>query len=318
MTTRRALLPRLALLATGGVALWLVRDRLPWPPLQPRFANGRATPWLPLQGGGGLIELDVAVNGTAIRAVIDSGAQFSAIDRGMAEALGLPRITAAPILAYGVSGAPSLTHTVRLDLAVPGLSIPGLKAAALDLAGVLAVTGRDFRLLIGRDVLRQVVVEADFPSNRVRLLAPNAYSAPRDAIAIRLRLKNGAPMVSLAVEASPAIEVLVDTGATGVLALSNQAAETAGLLAPGRRVTRSHSVSLGGLGLDRVAQARVVRIGDLTLENVPVQIYAPAAHAPAPSGLLGAGLFRRFRMALDLGQGRLFLVRPTPQVVASP
>jgi len=318
VTTRRALFSRLALLATGGAALWLLRDRLPWPPLNPRFADGRATPWLPLMGRGGLIEIDVVVNGTPIRAVIDSGAQFSAIDRGLAERLGLARILAAPILAYGVSGDPALTHTVRLDLALPGLSVPGLRAAALDLADILKVTGRDFRLLIGRDVLAHVVVEADFPLRRARLLAAGAYSPPRDAIPISLQLKGGAPMTTVRVEAAAPIEVLVDTGASGVLALSEPAARQAGLLAPGRPVSRAHSVSLGGLSLDRIARARVVRIGDLTLQDVPIQVYAPAAHAPAPSGLLGAGLFRRFRMALDLGQGRLFLVPPTPQVAALP
>lgn len=312
------MIARGALLGGAGAALWLVRDRIPWPPLQPRFADGRGTPWLPISGRGGLIELDAAVNGTPIRAVIDSGAQFSAIDRRLSETLDLPRTLAAPILAYGVSGDPSFTHTVKLDLALPGLAIPGLHAAALDLAGILAVTGRDFRLLIGRDVLRQVVVEADFPFDRARLLAPGAYRPPADAFVIPLRRRGGAPMVDLQVEGHPPIEVLVDTGASGILALSDEAAQQAGLLAPGRRMTRTHSVSLGGVSLDRMAYATVVRIGDLTLEEVPVQVYAPAAHAPAPSGLLGAGLFRRFRMALDLRGDRLFLTPPGPRVVAAP
>ena len=318
MISRRRLLSRAALLATGGVALWLVRDRLPWPPLELDFADGRATPWLPLLGRGGLIEIEVAVNGTAIRAVIDSGAQFSAIDRDLAERLDLPRTLTAPILAYGVSGDPSLTHTVRLDLALPGLAIPGLRAAALDLAEILAVTDRDFRLLIGRDVLRRSVVEADFPLGRARLLAPGVYRPPPDAIVVPIRLERGSPMTSVRVEAADPVEVLIDTGASGYLALSASVAEQVGLLAPGRRVAKSHSVSLGGLSLDRLAHANSVRIGDLTLEDVPVQVYTPAAHAPAPSGLLGAGLLRRFRMVLDLGGGRLFLVPPTPRIMAAP
>jgi predicted aspartyl protease len=318
MTSRRAFLTRAALLATGGAALWLVRDRLPWPPLELSFADGRATPWMPLLGRGGLIEVDVAVNGTPIRAMIDSGAQFSAIDRALAEALDLPPILAAPLLAYGVSGDPALAHTVRLDLAMPGLAIPGLRAAALDLADLLAVTKRSFRLLIGRDVLRRAVVEADFPLRRARLLAPGAYRAPRDAIAVPLRMDRGEPLAIVQVEAAAPVEVLVDTGASGLLALSSQAAEQVGLLAPGRPAETAHSVSLGGLSVDRVTRARTVRIGGLTLSDVPVQVYSPAAHAPALSGLLGAGLFRRFRMALDLGEGRLFLVPPTPMVTALP
>ena len=308
--TRRGLLVRLGLLATAGGALFMVRDRLPWPPLEPRFANGRDTPWQPLPERGGLIEMAVAVNGTPIRAVVDSGAQFSAIDRDLAERLALPRTIAAPILAYGVSGGPSLSHTVSLDLSLPGLAIAGLRAAVLDLAAISALTGRDFQLLIGRDVLRHLVVEADFPRGRARFLTREAFRPARDAITIPLRTKGGAPVVSVQIEDAPALDVLVDTGASGVLALSSSAATQVGLLAPGREVSAAHSVSLGGLSLDRLVTARTVRVGGMTLRDADVQIYRAAANAPAPSGLLGTGLFRRFRMGFDLAGERLVLVRP--------
>lgn len=318
MTTRRGLIARLALLAAGGTALFLVRDRLPWPPLEPRFANGRDTPWQDLPARGGLIEIPVAVNGAPLRAVVDSGAQFSAIDRALAERLALPRTLAAPVLAYGVSGGPRLTHTVRLDLAVPGLAVPGVRAAALDLDGISAATGRDFQLLIGRDVLRHLVVEADFPRGRARFLARGAYRPSRDAIAIPLRSKGGAPLVAVQVEDAPPLDALIDTGASGVLALSAQAAAEAGLLGSGRQVSAAHSVSLGGLSLDRRVTARTLRVGGLTLHDADVQVYTPAVGAPAPAGLLGTGLFRQFRMALDLGGDRLFLVRPGLILVPPP
>ncbi|HEX7885405.1 MAG TPA: retropepsin-like aspartic protease [Phenylobacterium sp.] len=309
-STRRGLLTRLGLLATAGGALFLVRDRLPWPPLELRFANGRDTPWQPLPEPGGLIDIAVSVNGAPVRAVVDSGAQFSAIDRGLAERLDLPRTLAAPILAYGVSGGPSLTHTVRLDLSLPGLAIPRLRAAALDLAAISAAAGRDFQLLIGRDVLRHLVVEADFPRARARFLAREAHRPARDAITIPLRLRGGAPMAAIQIEDAPPLEVLVDTGASGLLALSAPAAEAAGLMAPGRAVRSAHSVSLGGLSLNRLVRVRTLRVGPMTLHEADVQIYTPAANAPAPSGLLGTGLFRQFRLALDLEGQRLSLVRP--------
>lgn len=318
MTTRRGFLVRLGLLATAGGALFMVRDRLPWPPLEPQFANGRDTPWQALPARSGLIEIAVAVNGTPVRAVVDSGAQFSAIDRGLAERLALPRTVAAPILAYGVSGGPSLTHTVRLDLRLPGLAIAGLRAAALDLAAISSATGRDFQLLIGRDVLRHMVIEADFPRDRARFLAPQAYRPPRDAIHLPLTTRRGAPMLAVQVEDAPPLEVLVDTGASSVLALSASAATQVGLLAPHRRVESAHSVSLGGLSLDRLVTARTLRVGGLTVHATDVQIYTPAANAPAPSGLLGTGLFRQFRMALDIAGERLVLVRPGLIVVPMP
>lgn len=317
MISRRALVPRLALAATGGAGLWLLRDRLPWPPLAVHFANGRDTPWQPLPPSGGLIEIPVTVNGTPLRAVVDSGAQFSAIDTALARQLGLRRPMTAPILAYGVSGGPVLTHTVRVNLAAPGLSAPNLRAAVLDLAPISAVTGRDFQMLIGRDVLGQLVVEADFPRARARFLAPGVYAPPRDAVTAPLRQSGGAPVIAIQVEAAEPVEVLVDTGSSSLLALSEAAARQAGLLAAGRPAQSAHSVSLGGLRLNRVVVARSVGIASVRIDNVAVQIYQPAPNAPAPSGLLGGGLFRRFRMALDLGGGWLHLVRPSPLVVSA-
>ena len=306
MIGRRSLLVGLVA-AAGG--LFLVRDRLPWPPLDVRFANGRDTPWEPIPRGG-LVEIPAAVNGTPIRAIVDSGAQFSAIDRGLAQRLGLPRTVAAPMLAFGVSGGPTLTHTVGLDLTLAGLAVPGLRAAALDLAAVGQATGRDFQLLIGRDVLRHVLVETDYPLRRSRLLARGAYAPPPDARVLRLKDTGRGPMLPAQIESGPPIHLLVDTGAAAAIALSEAAAQQAGLLAPGRRVTPAHSVSLGGLSLDRRVTARTANVGGLALQNVEVQVYRPAANAPAPSGLVGARLFSRYRIVLNLAGDPLHLVPP--------
>lgn len=306
MIRRRTLLVGLAA-AAGG--LFLVRDRLPWPPIDVRFANGRDTPWQPIPRGG-LVEIAAAVNGAPIRAIVDSGAQFSAIDRALAERLDLPRTLAAPMLAFGVSGGPMLTHTVGLDLSLDGLAAPGLRAAALDLAAIGQATGRDFQLLIGRDVLRRVIVETDYPLRRSRFLARGAYAPPPDARTLKLRDRGRGPMLPAQIEDGPPLELLVDTGAAGAIALSEDAARQAGLLAPGRRVTPSHSVSLGGLSLDRRVTARTANIGGLALRNVEVQVYRPAPNAPAPAGLVGAGLFARYRMALDLAGDALHLIPP--------
>lgn len=312
MIGRRSLLIGLAT-AAGG--LFLVRDRLPWPPVATRFTNGRDTPWQPIPKGG-LVEIAAAVNGAPIRAIVDSGAQFSAIDGDLVQRLDLPRTLAAPMLAFGVSGGPTLTHTVGFDLSLTGLAVPRLRAAVLDLAAIGQVTGRDFQLLIGRDVLSQLIVETDYPLHRSRFLARGTYTPPPDARTLKLRDTGRGPMLPAQIEAGPPLELLVDTGAAGAIALSERAAQQAGLLAPGRRVTPAHSVSLGGLSLDRRVTARTANIGGLALRNVEVQVYRPAANAPAPSGLIGAGLFARFRMALDLAGDALHLAPPA-LVIAS-
>ena len=93
--------------------LYMLRDRIPWPPPAVRYHAGRATAWIDLPERASLIELDAEVNGVPTRVVVDTGAQFSAIDKALAQRLDLPQ-TALPILAYGVTGEPAFTFTVKV------------------------------------------------------------------------------------------------------------------------------------------------------------------------------------------------------------
>lgn len=316
MISRRALIPRLALLTTAGAGLWLVRDRLPWLGPNITFADGKVTPWLPLVGRGVLLEVDATLNGAPVRALIDSGAQVSAVDSGLAARLALPRTTALPFLAYGVTGGPKVTHTVRLDLALPGLTITNLRAASLDLAGLADASGREFDILVGRDILSKVVLDVDPATHRVRLTSPTAYALPRGAVSIPLRMRQGAPHIVVIIEGAPTVEALVDTGAHSILALTTAAARETGLLAAGREQTETPSIGLGGVVVNRRARARSVRIAGLDLGETEVLIYRPGKQTPAPAGLIGSGFLRRYRYALDLPARRLILAPPTLQMIS--
>ncbi|HYD99040.1 MAG TPA: retropepsin-like aspartic protease, partial [Alphaproteobacteria bacterium] len=158
MISRRALLSRLPLLVAVGAGAWLLRDRIPWPQPPIALARGDWSGWIPFAGRGGLIELAATVDGEPVRAVVDSGAQFTAVDAGLAARLELPETGALPMIAFGVSGQPTITRTVRLDLTLPGVGVQDVRAAALELARLSAATGRAFSVLVGRDVLRRLVL----------------------------------------------------------------------------------------------------------------------------------------------------------------
>lgn len=312
MISRRALIPRLALLGAAGGALWLVRDRLPWLGPEIAFADGKPTPWLPLPGDGGLLEVDVQVNGTRVRAVVDSGAQVSAIDRGLAQRLKLPRTATLPFLAYGVSGSPAVTHTVMLALSVPGFDASNVRAATLDLHRLSGAGGRDFAMLIGRDVLSRVVIEADMPGRRLRFLPPGVFSPPRDGLTAPLHLHRGAPLVDIRVGDGPAVQVLLDTGASNLLALSTSTARRSGLEAR-PDLGAAPSVGVGGVSLNRQVHVQTLRVGPLVVRDARVQVYDPAQ--VSTEGLLGSGFLSGYRYALDLPGRRLVITPPTPLVV---
>ena len=97
--------------------------------------------WIDLPAAGGFVMLVGAVNGSPVRVLVDSGAQFSAIDRGLADRLGLGSVLPLPILAYGVGGGPSVTHTVGFDLDLGALRVDRVRAAVLDLAAISETGG---------------------------------------------------------------------------------------------------------------------------------------------------------------------------------
>ena len=275
------------------------------------FAAGSSSGWLPLPKDGGLIALPARVRGAQVQAIVDSGAQYSAVDSGLAERLELPAATPIPMVAFGVSGGPSLARGVRLDADLGAFALKGLRAATLNLHPLSALTRQPFSLLLGRDFLRAVVTDADFPERRITFLSAAGWRPPPEARAVTARLQSGGLMVEVRIEDAPPLEVMLDTGATGGLALSEDAASAAGLL-DGRPLRRNQSVTLGGISQDGMVRARRIVFAGEVFEDVDVQIYRPAPGSPAPDGLLGLAILERFRVVLDLAGGRVFLTGPKP------
>lgn len=309
MISRRSLLRRLAMVGAGVGAAWWLRERYLFPHPIVDFAGAREdSGWIALPDPAGLAELTVHVNGLPLRAVVDSGAQFSAIDQRLAQRL---RLTTAPLpmLALGVSGRPSITHTVALDLQVGPMQVRGARAATLDLANLSSVLRRPFAILLGRDILQAVVTDLDWPACRMRFVRPEAFRPPTDARVAPTRNDGGALMIPVAIEGAAPVDLMVDTGATAEIALSEGAAGRLGLLS-GRPMTTGRSVSLGGLSEDRVVYAEVVDFAGRRLTDVEVQIFKPSMKGPLPDGLLGVGVLSRYRTALDLRAGVMWLSGP--------
>lgn len=308
---RRTFLRQLAFLAVGAGAAWWLRERYLYPTPTVEFAPGRdATDWIPFPGRG-LVELTAKVAGIPIRVVVDSGAQFSAIDRQLAERLGL-KAAPIPLLAFGVSGQPSLTHTVGLDLSIGALTVRGMRAATLELLTLSGAIRRPFAMLLGRDVLRALTADIDWPAGRLRFVRPGTFQPPPGATVARARSQAGALMVPLTIEGKPPVEVMIDTGATAEVAVSEKTAQALGLL-DGRPMAVGRSVSLGGISEDRVLRARSVEFAGRVLREVEVQVFKPSVQGPLPAGLLGAGLLQRYRVGLDLEAGVLWLTAAVAQ-----
>lgn len=312
---------RNALIRLGGLAAvlgggWWLREHVIWPAPQLGFAAGGATPWLPYARDRAEVPtVRVRVGGREVIALIDSGAQYSVIHSGLYRqiAADLPDRTLIeiPLVAYGVGGGSQMGRGATLSVDLPGLAVGGLRAAILDLGPLAAEGGLRTPLILGRDVLSRLILALDPDRRYARLIAPEAFIAPPDLHAVEVRKGGGALITPVTVEGA-AVDALVDTGASSLLALDRSTASAAGLL-DGRETRDQTSLVLGGAARAQVIQARTVTFADQLYRAVEVGVYAQPPLPNFPGGLIGMAAFKGRRLAMDLGQGALMVAR-TPDV----
>ncbi|AYG94106.1 peptidase aspartic [Brevundimonas naejangsanensis] len=303
---RRSFLIRAAAL-TSAVAggLWL-KDHLIWRRPSVAFAGDGSSGWRPFVAGDALTPtVRVRLGGREVAALIDSGAQYSVIDRALVAELGLDDFFDMPLVAYGVGGRPQLGRGVTLALQVGGMAVTGLRVGILDLGPLAVAEGLGTPLILGQDLLMQTVLDLDLKRRRARFVAP-ARHAPSPALRSIGVGRSGTAMVAEVTVEGVVVRAVVDTGASALIALSQGAAESAGLL-DGRPEAPGSSIVLGGVTSARVIRARTVTFGDDLWRNVATPVFVDAPLPNYPEALLGMGAFLGREVSLDLGGGRLHL-----------
>lgn len=306
----RRLFLRLGLGAAAVGAVVLLRDRVLWAPPSAEFIGQvQTTGWLPWAQSGVLAPtVEVDVGGRTVHALIDSGAQFSVIDRALADQVAVRSAFDMPVMAHGVGGEGQMGRGARMDLGLGPLRIEGLRAAVLNLGPLAGPDGLNTPLILGHDVLSRLVLHLDTDRRRLSLTLPGTY-APPPGLAPVATLRRGRALVSpVTVEGHP-IEAVVDTGASSLLSLKRSVAEAAGLL-DGRPISEGSSLVLGGVVAARIVRTRSVVFADQTYRGRPVSIFADAVAPGVPDALVGMAAFIGRRVAIDAGEGRMWASRP--------
>lgn len=310
MTTRRSLLLRLGALALGAAGAWWLREEVLWPTPKPRFVGRATSGWLPFASDEPVPIVQALVNGVEALALIDSGAEATTLDLAFADRLGLPLTAIAPVIAFGVNGEPRIGRSAAVDVAAGALRLPRLRAAVLDLGPIARASSDRVSLILGQDVLHQLIADIDFLQGQIALRGPDA-EPPGGATPVPTQAK-GRELVTPVVIERTAVDAVIDTGASAALAVSARIAAAAGLLA-GRTSVPIPSITFGGLSRDRLITARSLEFGGKAYEDVPVQVYPdPGGGARIPDALLGSGLLQGRRAWLDMGRGRFSLLASGP------
>jgi len=313
---RRSLLIRAAGLAAVVSGAFWARETLLWPKPRLVFGERGATPWLAYARRTAVPTVRVRLGGREVVALIDSGAQYSVIDRALFAALPPSgrSLFDMPLVAYGVGGGAQVGRGTTLAIDLPGLAIGGLRAAILDLGPLASEAGLRTPLILGQEVLGQAVLALDPARRHARLVQREAFARPADLAPATVRRRGGALTAEVTVEGY-AIEAVVDTGASALLGLSREAAAGAGLL-DGRPQQSGVSLVLGGAMRSATVVARTVTFADHLYRRVPVGVFDQPPLPNFPGGLVGMEAFTGRRVAMDLGEGALFVSRPLDLIVS--
>lgn len=307
---RRNLLIRAAGLAVVGGGAWWARETLFWPAPDLVFGAAGATPWLPYARRASVPTVEARVDGREVIALIDTGAQYSVIDRRLVEALPEKRrpMFDMPLIAYGVGGGSQMGRGVTVEVGLPGLTVGKLRAAILDLGPLASAEGLDTPLILGRDVLEHLVLALDAGRRHVRLISREAFVRPPDLIPATVRATGGGLVAEVTVEGAT-VQAVVDTGASSLLAVDQATAAASGLL-DGRPQTMGTSLVLGGATRAAVLEARTVTFADHLYERVQVGVFEQPPLPNFPGALVGMEAFAGRRAAIDLGAAALWVSRP--------
>lgn len=305
---RRSFLIRTGVIAGAVGGGWWLKDHVLWRAPGVAFAADGRTPWMPYVSRVLSPTVSLRLAGREVTALVDSGAQYSVIDKTFHEAiaadLGPRPLFDVPLVAYGVGGQPQMGQGVRLDVAMEGLSLTGLRCAILDLGPLADDRGLSAPLILGQDVLKLMQLELDLNDRRLRLHAAGQVAPAGQWTRLPVRRRGTSLVAPVQVEGHP-LEAVVDTGATSILSLSGKAAEDAGLR-DGRTVTAGDSLVLGGSVRADVVQVDHLAAAGQTFTNVPVPIYGAVGLPGLPTALLGMQAFRDQGLLVDVGGGALY------------
>lgn len=293
-------------MAAGGAGAWWARDNLFWPAPDMVFAEDGTSGWLAFASERQLfVTARARIGGTAVDALIDSGAQASVVDAGLAERLALPGRAAPPRVAYGLGGAPQAARAVRADVNLGWMTLNGLALGVLDLGPLASDERLNTRLIIGQDVLSRLVLDIDFPNRRLRFGRDEAAVAPGAAVAAPAARSGRALTAPITVEGAQ-LTALIDTGASPALSIDADTARSIGLL-DGREARAASSIVLGGVLAGQVVTARTLTLGERLYRDVEIHTFPPSALPGIPPVLVGMALFRDSRLILNIGEGRMLV-----------
>ena len=250
---------------------------------------------LPVKFEEGLLWMDVKLPqaNESLHFLVDSGASVSVVNSVTARRLGLK--IGSEVTVNGVDTVLTGHWPVKLSARASQIELPR-EYLALDLTKLSDACGRPVDGLVGADFFRDRVVQIDYTTQKLRVLA--VAPSESGSKAIPLESRPGGFLVTVKVNGGRPQRVRVDTGcATAFQWVTSRAL--------GERGSEKMTVGLAELAIPQTTTGLL--IGNRHLDAVPTGLHCKAIF-PGESGLLGNALLAEFGVVtFDPKSARLIL-----------
>ncbi len=267
------------------------------------FATRDSRDWIPfIRTPAGLIALRGTVNGNPILALLDTGAPYTAMDIAFAQESG---IKLAETIAPARNRLRVLTGPIE-TMTIGPITQSGGGLAAIDLSSMQKLMNVPLTMVLGADFLRNVAIEVDFDSGRLRIL-PSGSKGP-EGITVPLSLLGSANrfIISMKVGQVPVNRVLIDTGINATMSVTTAVWKRLPLA--GVSVTSAQAVGLYGPEIWPLARFEGVAIGPAAIPGKIDVLADPDGILDSPvDGLIGMEALRNFNIFLDAHARRMTL-----------
>jgi PDZ domain/Aspartyl protease len=279
-------------------------DSLPF-----RFTTGKSATNIPFELNSNKIYLSCKINnGDSRWFVLDSGCPVTAIEMTLARELKLPISKEQEIGGAG-EGRTTLGFTQVKSLTLPGLDLFPKSTWALAVnKPVSPYEGRRIDGLLGVDFLERFVVRIDYPGRTLDVFLPGEFRPTGKEITVPLEKVGGHYTVpgTLGLKGGKSVKgrFIVDVGVRLPLLAATPFVnrhELIGALSAGPRQTVGGG--LGGETTAHLGRLESLSIGDLKIDAPFVALSQEQRSFLAgddTQGLLGAEIFRRYRMTWNL------------------